>query len=199
MSLSTYSDLKSSIANWLNRDDLSNEIPDFIDLAENRIMHEVRLPTMEKTVLLNVSTSGYATIPNDFLEMKDVFWNYKPLERVSLTEFHRYEGQQGTPMYFTRETFRLKFFPTPTQSSDDVMRMIYYYDVGRLSDTDSTNILFSTAPELYLYAALSEAATFLGTDASRWEAKYQKAFARLIKHTRDSEVAGSSPCVSTGY
>ena len=36
MALTTYTELKSSIANWLNRDDLTTEIAgDFIALAES--------------------------------------------------------------------------------------------------------------------------------------------------------------------
>ena len=78
MSITNYSGLKASIANWLNRTDLTSEIPDFIELAENRIFHDVRVPTNEKTVLLTLSSDGYATIPSDFLEVKDVFFNYNP-------------------------------------------------------------------------------------------------------------------------
>ena len=34
MPLATYNDLKASIADFLNRSDLTNAIPDFISLAE---------------------------------------------------------------------------------------------------------------------------------------------------------------------
>ena len=34
MAITTYAELKSSIANWLNRDDLTSVIPDFISLTE---------------------------------------------------------------------------------------------------------------------------------------------------------------------
>lgn len=199
MSLSNYDGLKASIANWLNRDDLTNEIPDFIELAENRIFHEVRIPTNEKTVLLTLSTDGYATLPSDFLEVKDVFWNYQPLKRVSLTELHSYVTRSGAPDYFARETYRLKFFPTPTVVASDEMRMIYYYDVGRLTSTSTTNVMLSTAPELYLYGSLVEAANFLGSDPSKWEVGYQSAYSRLVKHTREAETAGSTPQVNSGY
>jgi hypothetical protein len=43
MAISTYTDLKTSIASWLNRDDLTSVIPDFISLAEagiNRGWHK---------------------------------------------------------------------------------------------------------------------------------------------------------------
>ena len=34
MAITTYSELKTSIANFLDRDDLTSVIPDFISLAE---------------------------------------------------------------------------------------------------------------------------------------------------------------------
>lgn len=199
MSMTTYDGLKASIANWLNRTDLTAEIPDFIELAENRIFHEVRVPTNEKTVLLTVSADGYATLPSDFLELKDVFFNYEPLKRVSLSELYGYTPQAGKPAMFARETYRLKFFPTPTVGASDEMRMIYYYDVGRLNSTDTSNVMLSLSPELYLYGALVEAANFLGSDAQKWEVGYQQAYSRLTKHARDSEFSGATSQVNSGY
>ena len=35
MALNNYANLKTSIANWLGRTDLVNDIPDFVTLAEN--------------------------------------------------------------------------------------------------------------------------------------------------------------------
>ena len=43
MSLSTYSELKTSVANYLVRDDLTSVIPDFITLTENRLNRELRI------------------------------------------------------------------------------------------------------------------------------------------------------------
>lgn len=199
MSIATYDGLKAAIANWLNRTDLTAEIPDFIELAENRILHEIRTPTNEKTILLSVNSEGYATLPSDFLEAKDVFWNYNPLKRVSLTEIHSYQDQAGVPTCFARETYRLKFFPTSGTTSANEARMIYYYDVGRLASDTQTNAMLTMAPEVYLYASLVEASNFLGSDGSRWETGYRKAVAQIVKHTREAEVAGSTPQVNSGY
>ena len=199
MSMTTYDGLKASIANWLNRTDLTSEIPDFIELAENRIAHEVRIPTNEKSAILSVDSNGYSTLPVDFLELKDVFFNYQPLDRVSLTDLFSYTPQSGKPAFFARETFRLKFFPTPTLTASDEIRMIYYYDVGRLSSTNTSNALLSLAPELFLYGSLVEAANFLGSDSEKWEVGYQSAFMRITKHARDSEFSGATSLVNSGY
>jgi|TARA_R110000764_G_scaffold224190_1_gene313285 hypothetical protein len=199
MSLETYSGLKASIANWLNRTDLVNEIPDFIQLVENRIAHEVRIPSIEKTAYVIPDTTGYATIPNDFLEMKDVFYNGKPLNRITLTLLKSQTAQSGIPTSFAREANEFVFFPTPTMSATDKLQVTYYYEVEPLTDVAPTNDLLKTVPELYLYGALSEAARFLNTDDTRWEMGYQTAFSRVMTHTRTAETAGAANYVSSGY
>ncbi len=42
MAISTYAELKTSIANWLDREDLTDIIPDFIALAETRHKRELK-------------------------------------------------------------------------------------------------------------------------------------------------------------
>ena len=42
MALSNYTELKASIADFLNRDDLTSVIPDFITLAESQINRDIR-------------------------------------------------------------------------------------------------------------------------------------------------------------
>lgn len=200
MSLSTYDGLKVSIADWLNREDLTSVIPDFIELAENRIFHELRSPVNEKTILLTLGSDGYATLPSDFLEAKDVFWNYDPLQRVSLTQLHNYVSRAGSsPEVFARETYRFRFFPVPTVGESDELRMIYYYDPGRLTSGATSNVVFAAAPELYLYATLAEAAQYLGSDGARWEGGYQNAFGRLMQHAKTAEYAGATATVQAGY
>ena len=48
MSITTYAELKSAIANWLLRDDLTSVIPDFIALAEADMNRAIRHWRMEK-------------------------------------------------------------------------------------------------------------------------------------------------------
>ena len=72
--LTNYSDLKTTVANYLGRSDLTSQIPDFISLAEIRLARELRirqmLDTATATMSINDSTVG---IPPDFLAMRDIF------------------------------------------------------------------------------------------------------------------------------
>ena len=50
MALDTYTNLKTAIANFLARDDLTSEIDDFIDLTEAEFNRELRIRAMETSV-----------------------------------------------------------------------------------------------------------------------------------------------------
>ena len=64
MAVSTYTELKASIANWLNRSDLSDEIADdFIKLTEADFNAKLRIRQMEQidTVTINAETVSVPT------------------------------------------------------------------------------------------------------------------------------------------
>ena len=67
MSISTYSELKTSIANWLNRDDLTSVIPDFIALNEADMDRRIRHWRMEQRATATIDTR-YTALPSDFME-----------------------------------------------------------------------------------------------------------------------------------
>ena len=56
MALASYSDLTSSIADWLNRDDLTNVIPDFVKLAETQLNREIRHYKMHNKATANIDS-----------------------------------------------------------------------------------------------------------------------------------------------
>lgn len=199
MSLSTYDELKTGIANWLNRTDLATYIPDWIRMAENRLVHDVRIPTIEKIAFVVPNDKGAATLPADFIEFKEVFWNGAPLGGISLSMLRSQTTASGNPTSFAREASDVVFHPIPTMTATDELKVIYYYKVPTLSATSTTNDLLKTVPELYLYASLIEAAKFLDSDGSRWEGGYQEHLARTLAHARQAEFGGATPYLSSGY
>ena len=54
MALTTYTELKASIADWLNRSDLTAAIADFISLAEAQIERTLRTRQMLTRTTLTV-------------------------------------------------------------------------------------------------------------------------------------------------
>jgi len=51
VSISTYSELKTAVANFLARTDLDDQIPNFIQLAEARLSRELETRDQEKRAL----------------------------------------------------------------------------------------------------------------------------------------------------
>jgi hypothetical protein len=84
MSLATYSDLKTTVANYLARTDLTTQIPDFIRFAELRLRRELRIRQMLKSVTTS-TVSGDATVevPSDFLEIRDFVVMTNPIQPLS--------------------------------------------------------------------------------------------------------------------
>ena len=56
MAFTSYSELKTTIANYLARSDLTTQIPDFIRLAEIRLQRDLR--TRQMLVVATASTTG---------------------------------------------------------------------------------------------------------------------------------------------
>ena len=50
MAIGQFSELKTAIANWLERGDLTSRIPEFVQLAEDRIGRELRVRAMEASI-----------------------------------------------------------------------------------------------------------------------------------------------------
>ena len=63
--------LRSGIASWLNRSDLTDtELDQFIEIAEARLYEELRVPTLETTEAYSVAVSNSSiTIPAGFIEI----------------------------------------------------------------------------------------------------------------------------------
>jgi hypothetical protein len=76
VSISTYTELQTAVANWLARDDLTARIPEFIALAEAKFNRVLLHPRMETRVTLTVDTNlaspEFLDLPTDFQTMRTV-------------------------------------------------------------------------------------------------------------------------------
>lgn len=69
--ISDQASLRASVVDWLNRSDLSNnQVDQFIEMGESKIYEHLRIPPLEKTVVLTISSdTSRISIPSDFLEL----------------------------------------------------------------------------------------------------------------------------------
>lgn len=201
--ITDYGSLQTAVADYLNREDLVSNIPQFIQFAENRIYRELRTPGNEKFVTYRATeydNSASIQLPIDYLEAKLVIWDDRALERKSDQYFTRRDPNRAsaTPLRFSRIGGFL-FFDPPGDTNADVD--LYYYFVNNLSDDTPTTNMLTVAPELFLYGALLEAIPFLKNDERIpvWQGLYEKAFADVMAQAWDAEYAGSTVTVNNIY
>lgn len=181
MAISTYSELQSAVADWLNRADLTNVIPNFITLAEAKFNRELRLRDM---LCRSTATSSneYVGMPPDFLEAYSLELDMEDLAaQPALTYIGPLEAKvlkankiQNLPRYYTIIDGSFEILPAPT--SDTAYQLLYYAKIPSLSNTQTTNWLLTKAPDLYLYSSLLEASPYLKDDQriSIWGTAQQK-------------------------
>jgi hypothetical protein len=79
MSISTYAELQTAVANFLARSDLTAQIPDFIALAEGRMSRELETRSQEKRATATLTTGDeFIALPTDMREIREVKLKHKP-------------------------------------------------------------------------------------------------------------------------
>jgi len=192
MAISTYTELKAAIADYLARSDLTSAIPDYVTLCEAKLNRELHCRQMEVRATTTVDTAStspeFITLPNYFQAMRWIRLSSvagKPrLEYMSptqLTEF-RYGGANasGRPLKFTILASEIELCPTPDENY--TVEMVYRRYIPALSGNE-TNWLLTLAPDVYLYGALMEAAPYLQHDERIpvWSNGFNGAIAALNK------------------
>lgn len=194
----TYGGLKSSVAEWLKRSDLTSSIPDLIKLAEARIARDFRLRAQVVFDTLTTSTSvDYVALPTDFLEMENIALvtdierplTYETPEQMDA----RYPLGSGEerPAVYTIIGDRLYLAPKPDAVYD--IKATYYGRFAALSADADTNWLLTKHPSIYLFATLAEAAPFLVNDEriGTFEVKY-RADKEALEHADDQSLRSGS-------
>lgn len=68
-----YTALKSAVADWLARGDLTTRVPDFIAMGQDRIYRRLRHRKMERSYIRALDADNRAPIPSDFIQIKNFF------------------------------------------------------------------------------------------------------------------------------
>lgn len=200
MALSTYTELKAAVADWLDRTDLTDQIVDFITLAEASFNRRIRQPEMiEKDAAFSIA-GQYTTLPTDYLEItRIVVTSVTPvitLEYLTPEELAMKKGYvtgSGRPVYFTilgQTANQLEVLPEP--SGTYTATIIYYKRIPAL--TSGTNWLLTNHPDIYLYGALAQAEPFIKNDERMpmWIARLDKELTDLRLQGEREMHSGSS-------
>lgn len=193
MALSTYNDLKSAVANWLRRSDLSPYLDDLITLAETRINREVRTRELESALSVTVS-SGTATVPSDFMGLKYAYISSSPSRQLRVAsprqvfDYYPNRSETGDADMVAVDGSTFIFGPLPADGS--IMAGTYYAKPSALSSAVSD--LFTAHPDLFLFAALAETQAFVKDEkrVALWEQKYQAIKEEVMRQDQNARFSG---------
>ena len=196
MALSTYDELKGSIANWADRDDLTLFIPDFIALCEARYNRELRLRSMEqKEHASTVGGQANYALPTNYLQMREFRLNTNPtvsLRYVSPEIYEAWNLGSGEPSFYTIIANEIRIGPVPAGVYD--MEMLFWRKFPALTDTAPTNWMLVNSPDIYLYGSLMELEPFIQNDprTALWAAGYSNAIETLQLQDDKDRHSGSA-------
>lgn len=195
MSITTYTELQTAVENWLNRDDLTARIPEFIALAEARMYRKLRHWRMERRATTTFDQQ-YEALPNDYLKMIRLdIQTKRQVELASMAEIienrRLTNNATGEPRLYAISAGQIELWPTPDGSYTG--EMVYYAKFDALSASVSSNWVLTYALDLYLYGALLHSAPFLKDDERLqvWGAMYSDAFNELNEETQDQSSSGT--------
>ncbi len=189
-------DLHTFIAKTLDRTDLVDEIPVFVQLFEATINTSLRHHEMICRTRTTTDSQFTPTPPDtlEFIRLECVsevpHWELTYKEPRELLRYR--EGIcAGSPRFYTLLGRRIELAPTP---SEEVTLEIVHYERVKLGDANSaTNWLLEQAPNVYLYGALSHTAPYLKNDArlTMWSELAKSALMSLDTASKTMQTSGS--------
>lgn len=188
-----YAQLKSDIADWLMREDMTDVIPSLIHLAEARLNRTLRMRQMVKRATSELN-GQYLSLPGDWLEARNVQLNLaevRPLEFVTLQQADYYRTlYTGKPWAYSIAGKEMEVIPTVDDGTE--IEMAYYAKIPVLSDSNTTNWLLDEWPDLYLYGTLAHSAPYLKEDerVQTWAALYDRALDEAVRANMSAEYSG---------
>jgi len=190
MALTSYTELKAAIADWLARSDLTTQIDDFIDLFEAEFNRRLKTQEMRLTTTVTTSsTTTFVTLPADFRKLVNISFQSDPRDITFSTEKLLKIQKAGAANQARRPQvvalaspsssnapLRLQFGPNPDTAY--VFDLDYYASLPALSTSTTTNWLLDDQPGAYLYGSLKHARLFIKDSESR--AEIQSEYDRLL-------------------
>jgi hypothetical protein len=208
MALANYSDLKASVANWLNRSDLAAAIPDFIALAEAQISRRLVMAGPVRAMMGRsdaVVDGEFAAVPADFMgarsmqfaEDRTCVLEYCLPEQIGRKKSMA-DSAMGRPRFFSVVGGEFQFFPAPGEGASYTAELTYWKRLPALSDANPSNWLLALHPDAYLYGALLQSAPYLKDDAriQGWGTFFQTILADIVatdRIERDSTFQAVTP------
>ena len=198
MAIGTFAELKTAAANWLDRSDLTDRIPEFIALAEARFNRILRIRDMEtvSTAISTVAGTREYSLPTGFVQMKEFHLTTDPLTPLAYITPEMMTrlwagSSSGKPEVFTVIADNVRLGPSP--DAVYTTSMLYYKTFTALSDDATTNDMLTNNPDVYLYGTLLEAEPFIMNDGrvQLWATAFKQAIDDIQNQDNKDRHSGS--------
>ena len=199
MALSNYTELQASVADFLNRSDLTSVIPDFIKMTESELNRVLRTREMSVRTRAPVSKQ-YLKLPVDFLGLRNIelmttpvtVLEYRNLENL---DEHRANDATGKPIFYSIMQNNIELAPVP--DSEYTLEIVYYQALPALAD-NTTNWLLDSHPDIYLFGSLLQSAPYLQADEriGVWAGRYQQILEQLKTSDEKARFSGTTPTIT---
>lgn len=201
MAISTFAELKTAVAAWINRDDLTAHLPEFIALAEARLNRSMLTAEREGEVV-SVTDDEELSLPDDFYGIRAIYIETDPrqiLQPMGLSELRAAHRGAGLPVgYAVSSGNTLVLGPAP--DGEYTLNLNYWKAIPPLAD-NSTNWLLTAYPDVYLSAALVEASMFIMDEqrAQMWDARCSRQIDDIVRAGRRKAQGGAPRRLRSPY
>lgn len=180
MAIATYADLKTAVASWLHRSDLTTQIADFVALCEANIRRDLRCRAMEQSATGTLLATTLA-IPTGFLEVRRVML-------ANIVQDYVEPGLWNEMREETNDRYTVLGTNFVFQSSTAAYQIDYYKQFDSLSASGDTNWLLTNHPDVYLFGTLAEAAMYTDDPErmAKWRSRYMDSIDRVRNLERNS-------------
>lgn len=164
MAITNYGELKTALASYALRSDLSSNLPDFVTLSETIFNYghgkpedpyhipALRVRDMESGPTSITSTNNLAPLPADFLEPIMVQTDASPTRNLIYKDLNWYteaypNGDSPLPVFYSMTGSNILV------SAD--IQLTYFAKISTITTADATtNWLLTKSPGVYLHAGL---------------------------------------------
>lgn len=154
--ITDYDTLVDAIVDRMNDAAMNDYADEFIQMAE--AMFNRRLNNLDMEGTATIAADDELPLPTDYKGSMTIrIDNEPPLKQLGADDFQaKWRDQTGRPENFAIYSGSIHLGPDPGTASYTVT-MTYLRTLTALDDTNTTNWLLESHPDLYLYASLVEA------------------------------------------
>lgn len=217
----TYGELKTKIADYLNRDDLTSHIPGFIETAQRKIERGGEYNINGRIVQVKGyydcmrarsftdTSDSEISLPSNFLSPIGLWvlvsGSYTPLSKRLPEEIWTTHpdptSDTGTPEEYAIFQGENEIIVRPTPDQSYTFDFQYFKSLGTMSDDSETNTWTTDYWEILLYGALLEAQAFLIADERLgiWLSLFSQSLQSLENRDTMANAAGGTLFIKPYY